>query len=130
MAVHKSRGASTGLGICSYISFLFAANELTKDSKKLTDDEIAKYCEREFPNRPSAFKFRGENKTRTINEYRTRYNQGLFAPNKRMPERRSFRYNLEGQIVDGRTGKRLLSKLEIDGFNSSHKYWRDRQNAG
>lgn len=129
MPVHKSKGKTLGLGICGFFAAIFDSNEVVSKRKKLTDEEIMVAVENEFPDRPSAHSFRGENKTRTINEYRLRYNQGKFSPQGKMPERRSFRYNKDGERVDGRKGNRLLNQLEIDGFISSHKYWRDKQNG-
>jgi hypothetical protein len=123
---HKSRGITTGLGICSYFATLFQANELAPKGRKMTDEQIAMKVEHEFPNRPGAFAYRGQTKKRTINEYRHRYNTGKFTGGI-LPLLFSFRYNSSGEIVDGKTGKEVLPVIQIDGFKSAHRYWRGLQ---
>ncbi len=122
-AKHKSRGITSGVGICTYFAFLFRSNEIAPLKRKLTDDQIASMVEKEFPHRPSAFVFRGPNKKRTINEYRLRYNRGLFT-NSKVPADYSFRYDSAGIRVDGRTGKKPLPTIQILGLQSSHRYYR------
>jgi hypothetical protein len=122
-ARHKSRGKTSGVGICTYFAFLFRANELAFKSRKLTDDQIAIMVEKEFPDRPSALVFRGPSKKRTINEYRIRYNTGRFTYGK-TPELYSYRYNSVGDRVDGRTGKKVLPTIQELGLQSAHRYWR------
>ena len=118
---HKSRGLTSGVGICTYFAFLFRSNETAPKNKKLTDDQIASLVEKEFSHRPSAFYFRGPNKRRTINEYRIKYNSGAFTDGK-MPATHSYRYDSLGNRVNGRTGKPLPTIQEL-GLQSAHKYW-------
>ncbi len=120
---HKSRGITSGVGICTYFAFLFASNE-KPGTKKLTDDEIAILVERQFPGRKTAQVFRGPNKKRTINEYRHRYNLGLFTMGK-IPALYSYRYDSMGNRVDGRTGKKILPTIQELGLQSAHRYWRE-----
>lgn len=122
---HKSRGITSGVGICTYFAFLFRSNERV-GSKKLTDEQIAILVERQFPGRKTAQVFRGPNKKRTINEYRHRYNLGLFTGGK-MPALHSYRYNSDGLRVDGRTGKKVLPIIQELGLQSAHKYWRENE---
>jgi hypothetical protein len=121
---HKSKGITSGVGICTYFAFLFRYNETSK--KKLTDEEIAILVEREYPDRHSAKAFRGNTKKRTINEYRHRYNAGLFTTGK-IPALFSYRYDSLGNRVDGRTGKKILPTIQELGLQSAHRYWRDRE---
>jgi hypothetical protein len=124
--VHKSRGVNTGLGICSYFVALFQANELAPKRKKLTDDQIAILVEKEFPHRASAKVYRGNNKKRTINEYRHRYHTGKFT-NGVIPSIYSFRYDKDGDRVDGRTGKEKLPAIQTQGLASAQRYWSEEQ---
>lgn len=116
---HKSKGCKSGVGICAFISFLFKGNELSPTHAKMTDNEIARRLEVEFPNRKSAFEFRGPNKKRTINEYRHRYNVGLFSGGI-IPSVLSFRYNSNGQKVLGRREEKVLTEEEIDNLYKEH----------
>ncbi len=101
------------------------ANELAPKKKKLTDEQLAIAIEEEYPHRPTAFCFRGPTKTRTINEYRLRYNQGKFTGGK-VPSLYSYRYDSLGNRVDGRTGKKILPTIQELGLQSAHNYNRKR----
>lgn len=121
---HKSRGKSyANIGICTYFAILFRANEVASKKRKMTDDQIAEAIEKEYPDRPSAFYFRGPNKKRTINEYRHRYNKGFFTGGQ-VPHLYSYRYDSTGNRVDGRTGKKILPTIQELGLQSAHNYWR------
>lgn len=123
--IHKSKGHTTGLGICAFFAYLFKVNEIVPKRKKKTDDQIAAEVEKEFPYRPTAFCFRGKNKTRTISEYRHRYNTGKFTKGV-IPSILSFRYDEDGDKVDMRTGKIKLVKFEVECLLSAHRYYRGR----
>lgn len=123
-ATHKSKGITSGVGICTYFAFLFRSNEIAPKKKKLTDEQIAIAIEKEFPNRPTAFSFRGPNKNKTINEYRLKYNRGCFTYNQ-IPELYSYRYDSMGNRVDGRTGRKILPTIQELGLQSAHRYWRE-----
>lgn len=112
---HKTRGLSTGVGICTYISNLFEANELLgPKQKKLTDEIIEAKLQAEYPGVEI-----GKGQKYTVNSYRTMYNQGRFTQNV-PPENLSFRYNGQRQIVDGRTGRRPLLPEEIKHLQKKH----------
>ena len=113
-SIHKSKGNTSGLGITAYFSMLFEINEICPKKRKLTDLEIAIKLAKEFPTRKTAqlVHFVGPNKKHTINSYRYRYNSGKFTRGV-LPKRRSFRYNDQGEVVDSKTGKHLLSEEEI-----------------
>lgn len=126
----KSRGITTGLGFCAYISGLFKANEINYQCENtryiLTDKQIAIKLIEEFPGRKMALAFLDPNNRNTINDYRNKYNLGKFSPRKTPPEYHSFRYNEEGQRVDGRTGKKPLPVITERGLISANEYWRKR----
>jgi hypothetical protein len=122
---HKSKGITTGLGICSYFAAIFRANEGCVTKRKKTDEQIAIMIEREFPHKLGAFAFRGETKKRTINEYRHRYNTGKFTGGI-VPSIYSFRYNKTGDRVDGRTGTKVLPTIQQHGLASQQRYWHKR----
>jgi hypothetical protein len=124
--VHKSICVTTGVGICTYFANLFQANELSPKVKKLTDEQIAILVEKEFPNRPTAKVYRGQSKRRTINEYRQRYHNGKFTGGD-IPSVFSFRYDKDGDEVDGRTGKYKLPAIQVTGLASAQRYWAERQ---
>ena len=108
--VSKSKGVTTGVGICVYFSNLFEANELAPKKKRIDDLRIAEKVVEEFPERDSAQAFLTGKKT--VNDYRNRYNKGIFT--RGVPPRRlSLRYNKTGQAVDGRTGRHMLLPNEI-----------------
>jgi hypothetical protein len=123
--IHKSRGVNTGLGVCAYFAMLFRANVKLPKSKKLTDEQIAILVEREFPDRPTAKMYRGQTKTRTINEYRYRYHTGKFTGGN-IPSEYSFRYDKNGVEVDGRTGKELPN-IQKHGLASQQRFWATEQ---
>lgn len=122
--IHKSKGQSIGIGICTYFAILFQVNEIT--SKQRTDEEIAMEVEKEFPNRPTAFCFREPHKTRSVNEYRHRYNTGKFT-NGRIPELYSFRYNSNKERVEASKGQRPLTDEEITTQLAEHEAKRNSQ---
>lgn len=94
----------------------------------MTDEKIAILVEREFPHRHTAYSFRGKTKKRTINEYRYRYNTGKFTGGV-IPPTYSFRYNRNGCIVDGKTGKKELPDATIMLYQSTHRYWIAQQSS-
>lgn len=120
--IHKSKGKTTGLGICAFFAYLFKVNEVSPKKHKKTDQMIALEVEREFPDRPTAYCFLGDTKTRTINEYRHRYNTGKFT-GARLPDVMSFRYDSDGDRVDFRTGKDKLHSFEISCILSAFQYY-------
>jgi len=114
------KGITTGVGVCLYFKFIFDANELVQDRFKKTDEQIEKMVQKEFPHKPSMFTFSGPNKTKTINEYRQKYNSGKLLPTRKLPPKYCFRYNSEGVVVDGKTGTIPLDPKEIFDLQSLH----------
>jgi len=122
-ARHKSTGRTSGLGIIAYFITIFEANELLPRSKKMPDSVIARKVAREFPDRPSAQDFMSSNPSKTVNSYRYRYNKGSFT--KGIPPRTfSFRYNEEGERVNGKTGTYLLSGKDVYEMLDKHQHYR------
>ena len=119
--VSKSKGITTGVGICVYFSNLFEANELAPKKKKINDRRIAEKVAEEFPERESAQSFlTGE---KTVNDYRNRYNKGIFTRGV-PPKQLSLRYNKNGQAVDVRTGRHNLFPEEIRILRRKHDKFR------
>ena len=106
--LHKSHGVTTGLGICSFFAMLFRLNE--SSPVKLTDEQIALRVKEEYPDRPTADRYLGKNKIRTINEYRCRYNTGMFTKGL-SPRKQSHRYNEQGNKVDGKHGRQSVESI-------------------
>lgn len=118
--IHKSKGKTTGLGICSYIAILFDVNESSPRKKKMTDSDIAKKILEEFPSRKSAKSFLDHSvRYLTINSYRGFYNSGALTGT--IPKVRSFRYGKLGLPVEGRKGNRILFPDEIEVLIAKHK---------
>lgn len=117
--IHKSKGLTTGLGICAFFANLFETNELSKPARRLTDEQIAIAVEREFPTRKSAKFFRDPKHYLTVNAYRNYYNQGKFTQGK-IPKYVSFRYAKGGIPVEGRLGFRPLMQDEIITISRQH----------
>jgi hypothetical protein len=109
MIIHKSRGKTTGLGVCCWFHCLFKAQEIARPDLRKTDDEISRLAAAEFPGRH--FGFLAQPKRFPISEYRHRYNTGKFSPKGEFPldHTYSFRYDEEGCRVDDRTGTKQLS---------------------
>ena len=102
----RSKGKKTGMGICDFWSALFAANEALPRTRKMTDEEIKRQVIEEFPDRKSVQRLGkvGERGKVTINEHRLLYNLGRYTRGVK-PKQLSRRYNADGNVVDGRTGK-------------------------
>jgi len=91
---------------------LFEGNELLTRTKKMTNAEIERQVRLEFPHEPTLMENLDSGR-QTVNYYRHLYNVGkLTKPRLTPPNHISFRYNETGQVVDTRTGKRVLTKEE------------------
>lgn len=103
----KSHGRTTGLGVMEYWAFLFALNEGLSKPDKMTDDEIVRQMEKEFPKRKTVTARIHQGKIQ-VGWYRCRYNNGLLTgQNKKKPKQKSYRYNDEGLRIDGQSGRAL-----------------------
>lgn len=110
----RTQGRNTGMGICEFWSYLFELNERLPPRRKMTDEEIKRQMIEEFPDRPTVKKLGpvGGKGRDTINQNRQLYNSGRFtrgAP----PRVYSYRYTIDGEVADPRTG-RPLSELPED----------------
>lgn len=92
--VHKSKGVRSRLGWEAYLTSMYESNEILPRYKKLTDDDILRQLEIEFPNRIACRKIR-EGKA-TVNEYRLRYNRGEYSVDGKAPIIQSVRYAKTG----------------------------------
>lgn len=115
------KAKSAPVGLISFICCTFEANEIRAGcklnqhatQKPLTDEQIANLIVSQFPDKANDLlvAHTGKNRPMTINAYRGKYNRGelRFDP----PLMPSFRYNDAGKRVNGRSGNRLLTPLEI-----------------
>jgi hypothetical protein len=108
----KKRGKHTGLGVCQFLATLFVANEIVPEKDKLTDEEIKRQILREFPEKIKQLGPLGSVGDRTVGSWRTDFNKGKFTTGQR-PERVSYRYNMDGKRVNGRTGAKVLRPDEV-----------------
>lgn len=125
--VPKSKGITSGLGVCGFFAMLFESNELRSIRTKLTDEKIRELVLAEFPNRKSQF-FSRSGVGITVNEYRNRYNKGVFTRGV-PPIKRSYRW-WSGMIVDGRTGNHFLIDEEVARLNKEHESLRRKTAKG
>lgn len=122
-AAGKSKGATTGLGITIFCSTLFEANELAPKKKKATDEKLIQKIAKEFPGRKISKELL--NGTKTLNDYRNRYNKGKFTRGL-PPKKYSFRYGPSGTPVNGRTGSHELCREEIQLIRRNHTTLREQ----
>ena len=126
----QSKGKRTGLGVCGFFIYLFELNELLPKDRKMTDAEIVRQCRIEFPNRDGIQRLtvsgnmpvEGSNaKGPSVGHWRCRYNggyipldwiSGIFdsATGKWHPRLKSYRYNENGDPIDGRTGRVIMGE--------------------
>jgi hypothetical protein len=102
----RSTGKRSGLGVHSFIGVLFEGNEKLSKKNKMTDVMIQNQIIAEFSGRKVASTLLDG--TRTVNYYRNQYNSGRLLG--KMPPSISYRYNDDGEVVNGRTGKLMVKK--------------------
>lgn len=93
--------------------FLFGLlnlNEELPESKKLHDGLIAMLVKQQYSEYPEVIKSIDDCPVSRIAIWRSTYNRGLLG---QLPRRCSFRYNSDGQAVDGQTGSKLLSREDM-----------------
>jgi hypothetical protein len=116
-----TKGRRTKLGIMAFWHALFELNELNPSSKKMTNAEIARQMNLEFPGRPAIEKLL--EKPSEVNTFRHMYNTGtLIATRKEKPKHISFRYNAKGNKVDPRT-ERVLTASEVQATIERFTNW-------
>ena len=118
----SSSKAIPGLGLWSFLSCIFEANE--HRPQPLTDEEIMLFVVNQFPDRVK----NGKIGNKTINECRRRFNYGEFHVNY-MPDKPSFRYDSSGKRVNGRNGKVLLTADEITATIHAHAARKESHDA-
>ncbi len=124
--INKSKGITTGMGIISYFTSLFEANEFLTTKWKMTDEAIARKIAKEFPHRKSAQDFLHNKSKKTVNSYRYRYNSGKFTRGI-PPTILSFRYDKLGEPVNFKTGTTLLLQEEVNLHKEKHKRFREEK---
>lgn len=82
-------GKTTKVGIIQTWVHIFEKNEALPKTKKLSDGEITKFMQSEFPGRKSKV-------FETVNTVRSRYNRGILTKGK-VPKVQSKRYDVGGK---------------------------------
>ena len=108
----RTPGLKHGYGIMYYWFLLFELNERLPKHKKMTDEEIKRQIQKEYPDSPGAIALGeigkpGRNGI-TVNFYRNLYNNGNLI-NQDIPPVPSRRYGVDGEIVDPRTGRKMMT---------------------
>jgi hypothetical protein len=111
----RGKNDAKDIGVCLYLARLFQLNEYYAvvppfdKREKMSDGEILRLLEREFPD--SGMVQRVRYGRLTINQLRYHYNNGALTI--RMPNPiHSFRYGPRGEAVEGRYGRRPLTDEE------------------
>lgn len=107
----KKKGKNTGMGVWQLYETLFAGNEMLSKNKKMTDEEIKRQILLEFPEQEKPLGRPGRSGKKTINELRQRFLRGDFTKGER-PSCFSYRYDIDGDRVDGRYGTKKLTLTE------------------
>lgn len=109
-AKSKSRdiGKYMKLGFMQTWAKVFEQNETTEPEKRLTDPQIKELMLKEFPTKKG---FKTKFSKYGVNYYRLLYNKGWMTLGE-FPAHPSFRYNEQGNAVDLRTGRRVLTPLD------------------
>lgn len=104
----KSHGKTTGLSFYETIGLLLLSNEKAPKTRKLTDEAITQFLAEEFPNSRGLKAILARRGGRTLNHYRSLYNNGKLLGDK--PEVVSRRWTYKGELANLRTGKKLTEK--------------------
>lgn len=108
----KVKGSRFGLGLTAFLRQLFEINEKLPAHNKMTNAELERQVLTECGHVEStALSF--QSRRMTVNKYRHKHNTGKLIVPYYTPLPLSFRYNLQGQAVDYRTGKRKLTPQDI-----------------
>lgn len=105
------------MGYCQFWIHIFELNELTPKRRKLTDEQIARKVQDEFPNSQTAKELTMDSEAvaklgrtkHSVNQYRNSYNAGTFT-NGVKPRIVSYRYGKRGERVNPRTGNAIKTK--------------------
>ena len=119
--VHRTIGRRTGLGVCSFMFNLMELNEMLPKNKKMTNEELKRQLFDEFPTHLSQLQRSFDQGNSSVNYYRTLYNEGRLIRS-REPKNCAFRYNINGDKVDARSGKKLLSLKEQNDWRRKYGY--------
>lgn len=99
----KNKGKTLGLNVRQTWMHLFEKNEKAAKKDKMTDEQILKFMQKEFPSRANtSFEF---SDVRGVQNVRNGYNRGVFTGGQK-PKAPSYKYNEEGEAVTAR-GKPL-----------------------
>lgn len=103
----KSRGVTSGMGVCRFIALLFELNETLPPTKKLTDTAIKKKILAEFPQCTEKVRSsirRLVDGTVGVSYYRSLYNAGRLTAGLK-PRVRSKRYAMDGSVLEYHNGR-------------------------
>lgn len=108
----RSHGSKTKKPVGEFLFELFQANEACERRNKKTNAALSEIVIKEFPKRDRlAVALRSKVQKNGINMYRQKYNTGRLVPGRTVTHV-SFRYNEDGDRVDYRTGKRILTTAQ------------------
>jgi hypothetical protein len=118
---HRTHGVKTGLGIMAFWALLFDANEIRLKSEKMTNAEIERLVREEFPHEETLLSNLDSGR-QSVNYYRHLFNKGRMSqPKGSLPTNLSFRYDIGGNLVDTRSGKRVLKADEIVALENKYR---------
>jgi hypothetical protein len=118
---HRTHGVKTGLGIMAFWALLFDANEIRVKLEKMTNAEIERLVRAEFPHEETLLSNLDSGR-QSVNYYRHLFNKGRMSqPKGALPKNLSFRYDIEGNLVDTRTGKRPLKAGEVAALENKYR---------
>jgi hypothetical protein len=115
---HRTHGVKTGLGIMAFWALLFDANEIRLKSEKMTNAEIERLVREEFPHEETLLNNLDSGR-QSVNYYRHLFNKGRMNRGK-TPTMISLRYDIDGNVVDTRSGSHIASQKEIAGYTEKY----------
>ncbi len=117
----RTHGKRTGLGVFQFMATLFIMNEQQPTKEKMTDAEIKRQIQEEFPLQAVSKNLGPKDKrgSATVNMFRLRYNRGDLTGGT-IPIEQSLRYDVDGKPVNARNGKPLnLTKAQATNLKQS-----------
>ena len=104
----KSHGKEHGLSFYETIATLLEANEVAPKARKLTDEAMTQFLASEFPDSRGMKAILSRYRGRTLNHYRSLYNNGKLTGQK--PANLSRRWTMKGEEANLRTGRPLTEQ--------------------
>lgn len=116
----KVRGKKSNLPLGQFIFNLFVLNEQLPSSRKMTNEELKRQIFKDFPHHRHVLEPLFEKNIYSVNTWRAQYNRKQLIQEE--PPCCSFRYNLDGQKVDSRTGKKIFNDADILSYLDYYGY--------